>query len=288
MIEYRGATEADLEAERAVFVAAAMELRTRRGSIWTPPPYDPAGMWAQIQRHYLRHDAKRCFVAEEEGRIVGFTAAMVRGELWFFAALFIDPVCQGRGIGRALLDLAWDEPQGRRVTITEAIQPVSNGLYAGRGLLPVTPVLGLVGRPTIAGARGIEPAEPNGDALRQIDLAVHGVDRSADHEFWRRSSDSATVWLRGDQPCAYSYRGGFNGNLGPVAGLDAQSAALALRAELAAMANSDTRVDIPGSAHELVRVALDAGLRFADPGLLLLSDPESAPNSYAIHSYWMY
>jgi hypothetical protein len=77
-----------------------------------------------------------------------------------------------------------------------------------------------------------------------------------------------TVWWRDDQPGAYSYRGLFG--IGPVAGQDAQSAALALRAELAANAAEEIRVDIPGTATALVEVALEAGLNFTDPRLLLL------------------
>ena len=46
------------------------------------------------------------WVWEEEGRILGFSAADTRdGTIW---ALFIDPVHEGRGIGRALLAIACD------------------------------------------------------------------------------------------------------------------------------------------------------------------------------------
>ena len=75
--------------------------------------------------------------------------------------------------------------------------------------------------------------------------------------------------------------------VGPVAGLDPPAAADALRIELAERAGEDVRLDIPGSAPALVRVALDAGLRFADPGLLLLWPPSEPPTAYAIDSYWL-
>jgi hypothetical protein len=212
----------------------------------------------------------------------------VRGDCWFFSALFIDPAYQGQGVGRQLLDLAWGGPHRRRVTITEAIQPVSAGLYAARGLLPVTPVLGLVGRPAIEpGADALKPTTPTPDALQAIDLAAYGFDRQVDHEFWARTSARATLWLRDEEPCAYSYRGGFLGYIGPVAGRDAASAAQALRAELADSPGEQIRVDIPGTATALVQVALDSGLRLTDPGLLLLSPPDQPPTAYAIHSYWL-
>jgi Acetyltransferase (GNAT) family len=46
-----------------------------------------AGGGAQL----LAHDGKQAFVAEDDGRIVGYTAALVRGDHWFFSALFVDP-----------------------------------------------------------------------------------------------------------------------------------------------------------------------------------------------------
>jgi GNAT superfamily N-acetyltransferase len=290
-MEFRPASESDLADEYAVFAAAQEELHTRRGAAWLAPPFDPAGMWAQVHRHLLAHDGERSFVAEQDGRIVGFTAALVRDDCWFFSALFIDPAYQGRGVGRRLLDLAWDGTQRRRMTITEAIQPVSTGLYATRGLLPVTPVLGFTGQPAPGLSGGaLEPANPTPEALRVIDLAAYGFDRAVDHRFWARTSARATLWLRAGEPCAYSYGGGaFNwgGLIGPVAGRDAESAAQALRAELAGSAGRDVNVDIPGSATALVQVALDAGLRLTDPGLLLVSSGQPPPTGYAIHSYWL-
>jgi GNAT superfamily N-acetyltransferase len=290
-MEFRPAVESDLAGEYAVFTAAQEELHTRRGAAWLAPPFDPAGPWAQVHRHVLVHDGERAFVAEKQGRVVGFAAALVRGDWWYFSALFIDPAYQGRGVGRRLLELVWDGEHARRATITEAIQPISTGLYASRGLLPVTPVLGFTGQPAIEVSDPLEPATPTSEALRAIDLAAYGFDRAVDHTFWALTSARATVWLRAGEPCAYSYGGGpfYRGGLiGPVAGRDAASAAHALRAELASSAGQDIRVDIPGTATLLVQTAVDAGLRLTDPGLLLLSPAGQAPpDAYAIHSYWL-
>jgi GNAT superfamily N-acetyltransferase len=285
-VEYRRASESDLADEFAVFSAAQVELHARRGGLWDVAPFDPAGRWAQVHRHLLQQDGERSFVAESGGRVVGFTAALVRGDTWYLSALFVDPAFQGRGVGRKLLALAWSGSVRRRITITEAIQPVSTGLYASRGLLPVTPMLELWGRPTIEGIdRRLEATEPSPEALRLIDLAAYGFDRAVDHDFWGRTSSRARVWVEDGQPLAYSYFGLFG--IGPVAGVDPENAACALRAEIAASAGADVRVGIPGSAPALVEVALEAGLRFTDPGLLLLSPPTEPPTALAVDSYWL-
>jgi GNAT superfamily N-acetyltransferase len=285
-VECRPASEADLEGEFAVFAAAQQELHTRRGADWVAQPYDPSGRWATVHRHLLEIDGDRSFVAEDANRIVGFTAAIVRGNWWYFSALFVDPEYQGKGVGRRLLDLTWGGPHQSRMTITEAIQPISNGLYARQGLLPVTPVLGLIGEPRIAPVDDLEPMAPDPDALRPLDLAAYGFDRRVDHEFWARTCERATLWKRHGTPVAYSYLSPFG--VGPVAGRDAKSAAQALQAELARCAGQEVEIGIPGTATALVDVALRAGLRFTDPGLLLVSPADQQPpTALALHSYWL-
>jgi GNAT superfamily N-acetyltransferase len=287
-MEFRRASEGDLPAEFAVFVAAQVELHERRAAAWPVPEYDPAGPWAEVHRHLLNHDGERSFLAEHDGRVIGFTAALVRGDCWFFAALFVDPEFQGQGVGRELLDRAWNGTHRRRITITEAIQPASTGLYAARGLLPMTPILRLAGEPAIGGVDGLEATPPTADALRALDLAAYGFDRAADHAFWGRTCADATLWRRDGRPLAYSYRNPWG--IGPVAGVDPASAALALRAELARRPGSSVDLGIPGTATALVEVALAAGLRFSgDPGLLLLSPiGNPPPTALAIHTYWLY
>ena len=285
-VEIRPATEADLEAEFGVFVAAQHELHTRRGAEWPVTPFDPAGKWAQVHRHVLKHDGERSYVAEDGNRIVGFTAALVRGDCWYFSALFVHPDYQGKGVGRRLFDRAWDGSCRRHITITEAIQPVSNMLYASRGLLPVTPVVDMTGSPRIEPVDGLEPTAPDPDYLRVLDLAAYGFDRRVDHEFWARTCSSATVWMRHGDAVAYSYVSPFG--LGPVAGRDAASAAQAMQSELARCAGQQIDVGIPGAASAVVEVALRAGLRFTDPGLLLLSPADQhPPSALAVHSYWL-
>ena len=280
------ASEADLEGEFAVFVAAQHELHARRGGDWPVRSFDPTDRWTAVHRHLLKHDGERSYVAEDANRIVGFTAAIVRGDCWYFSALFVHPEYQGKGLGRRLFELAWDGSCRRRITITEAIQPVSNMLYAHHGLLPVTPVLDLAGAPRIAPVDGLEPAPPDPEALHMLDVAAYGFDRRVDHELWARTCSRGTLWMWHDEAVAYSYVGPFG--VGPVAGCDAVSAARALQAELARCSGQQVEMSIPGTAIALVDVALSAGLRFTDPGLLLLSPADQAPpTALALHSYWL-
>ena len=65
-MNFRRATEADIPAEREVFVAALGELMRLHGFPASDPPLD---RFEAIQLHLLERDGERCFVAKEEGRV---------------------------------------------------------------------------------------------------------------------------------------------------------------------------------------------------------------------------
>ncbi|TAL10194.1 MAG: N-acetyltransferase [Chloroflexota bacterium] len=282
-ITYRPATTTDIAAEHRVFSNAEGDLLRRHGFAWSDPPLDAV---APTLGHLLDHDPGRCFVAETGGEIVGFTAAFVRGDRWFLAALFVDPATQGRGIGRTLFGLAFEGAPRRRITITDSIQPVSNALYGRHGLLPATPMLGFVGTGVQpAAVAGLENVTVADETLAALDEQAYGFDRAADHMFWARQA-LRTAWSREGQPVAVSYAWP-SGRIGPILGLDGASAADALRMEL--RANPTGWIEIPGTSWALVEAALAARMRLdAPPGLLLLGDGQQAPTSLAISSYFLF
>ncbi len=282
-VSYRAATDGDIGGQHAAFLAAEGELLDRHGFGWaTPPPVDAL---APGFRHFLRNDADRCFVAESEGRVVGYSAAWVRGDAWFLAGLFIDPAFQGQGVGRRLIGLAMAGAPRQRMTISDAIQPISNALYTKHGMLPITPILGFGGTAAVDGPPRLVAGEPDSAALARLDQAVYGFDRAVDHEYWATQA-APTLWRRDGEPVAYSYRWP-SGKIGPLGGLDEVGAAAALRAELGR--GPSATLMIPGSSRSLVRVAIDSGLRLtAPPGLLLLSDSVEPPRSLAISGYGTY
>ena len=282
-VEFRAATEADVAAEYEVFVEAEGSLLRRHG--FEGPQTRPEG-FARSHAHLLAHDGARSFVAVADGAVVGFSDAIVRGDTWFLSSLFIRERFQGRGVGRRLLELSWGEDHARRITISNSIQPVSNGLYAKRGLVPATPMLELAGVPRSDAPAGLEPVAPEPGALAMLDRAAYGFDRSVDHAYWSQGA-AGTLWLRDGEPAAYSYRSE-SGGIGPIAGADPAGAAAALRAELA-RSDGPAVLGVPGSARELVEAALAAELRFeAPPGLLLLSAGVEPPRALAISSYGLY
>jgi hypothetical protein len=269
-VELRPTTTGDLPTLHATFVAAIASLFEPH-AFETPAP--PLEVFSTIQQHIL--ETGTSCVAERGGEVIGFGSAWTRGDDWFLASLFVRPEAQGAGVGPALLDAVWGSA-GRRRTITDAIQPVSNVLYGRRGLLPVTPLLTFTGRPVLDAFAEEAPAD-----LAELDAAAYGFDRAVDHEYWSRLA-RRTTW--GD---AYSYVFP-GGDIGPVAGRTPAAAAKALAAELA-RADGQIRVRIPGSARELLDVALRADLRLdAVPGFLLVSRGVEAPPALVPSGYPLY
>ncbi len=269
-MELRAATDGDLVAMHATSVDALEALFAPLG---LDPPGPPLGVFESFQRHVA--STGTLVVAEDGDGVAGFGGAWTRGDDWFLSSLFARPRAQARGVGSALLDAVWGEARRRR-TITDAVQPISNALYARRGLIPATPVLWFTGVPRLD-----ERAEPADADLAAIDAAAYGFDRAVDHAYWSRAA-ARTTWGG-----AYSYRFP-GGDIGPVAGLTPAAAARALAAELS-RAEGPVRVRVPGSSRALVEVLLRAGLRLGGtPGLLLLSDGIAAPTALAPGGYALF
>jgi GNAT superfamily N-acetyltransferase len=284
-LEIRRTVESDLPAAYDVFVAAEGELWRRHGVAWLPPPSED---WSDPLRHLLAEDGERSFVAWDGERLAGFSAALARGDTWFLSALFVSPAYQGRHVGRELLDRSWRGGYRSRMTITDSIQPVSTSMYARRGLIPTTPILSLAGSPTCDAPPCLEAAPTESGALTSLDRRAYGFERAADHRFWQEQAAQANLWLLAGEPIAYAYVSD-RGLIGPVAGRDAEAAALALQAELARNESQHTEVQVPGSAPKLITTALASGLRATrPPGLLLLSEGSKAPHALAISGYWLF
>jgi GNAT superfamily N-acetyltransferase len=269
-VELRPTTDGDLPAMHAVFLSALGDLFGRHGFESPAPPVEA---FAAQQGHVARTGTS--IVAVESGEVVGFGGSLTRGDDWFLSSLFVAPSAQRSGVGRALLDAVWGDARRRR-TVTDAIQPVSNALYARRGLIPATPVLTFTGRPALD-----EPGVPASADLTAIDAHAYGFDRSVDHRYWEQIA-TRTTWR---DAYSYAFR---HGDIGPVAGSSPAAAARALAAELS-RTPGDVRVRVLGSARALVEVALRAGLRLGPvPGLLLLSDGAEPPTALAPSGYVLF
>jgi N-acetylglutamate synthase-like GNAT family acetyltransferase len=284
-MEIRPAVEADLPATYAVFRRSIEDLYERHRF---EPPRPPQDVFVRQHAHLLEHDADRFWVAAAEGRLVGFSAALVRQDVWFLAALFVSPEHQARGVGKELFARVWQcsSEVRHRITIVDAIQPASTGLYSRAGLLPVTPLMNLACEPKTRRSPGLEPGPLYEVALAELDRAAYGFDRAPDHAFWRAEA-RGTLWKAAGEAVAYSYRWP-GGRLGPVAGRTPEACGQALEAELERAEGRFVSLVVPASARPALSTALAAGLRYSDPPAFILSTDGTGPDALIPHGYSLF
>jgi GNAT superfamily N-acetyltransferase len=321
-VVYRAGSEPDLDACARTWKVAIDDYQRRLGQPATPTDLAPL---RRLLVHTLATDPERFWVAEaidDRGRreVVGFSSATVRDGLWFLAMLFVRPDLQGHGIGAALMDRAQsaaaasgapvpgpDDPLGTGIhtwgMCTDAAQPISNAMYARRGMLPRLPVWRLFGEirrwsalPELPSTLEAVPFErvvgERADGHRALAALVDTLDReligaahAADHAFLRREARSGfLVGERGrvtDRPLGYAY-GSAGGRLGPVAAADPSLHPLLLGVAMRQTPMlGPVAAWVPGTADRATRALLDAGLRLDGfPGLVCWSRPEHPFDRY--------
>jgi GNAT superfamily N-acetyltransferase len=323
-IRYRRATEADLDACTRIWKSGIDDYQ---GRLNQPPMPGELGPLRRLLAHALGTDPDRFWVASREprageagrhergGDCLGFGSATIRGDLWFLAMLFVEPGQQAAGIGSALLDrtLVGCDPEAaapahvsaadpaaagtvtpvaRWGTCTDAAQPISNALYARRGIVPRLPVWRMVGEirhpsaiPALPGSletvsfEAIAEGAPDGhrrlaEVVNELDRSLLGIEHGRDHAYLRREGRSGLlVRERNGRAIGYGYASGV-GRVGPVAALDPDLMPAILGAVIRETpAPGPIATWVPGSATAATRALLHAGLRFEGfPGLICWSD----------------
>ncbi|OGO54464.1 MAG: hypothetical protein A2V85_05225 [Chloroflexi bacterium RBG_16_72_14] len=320
-VAYRPGREADLDACGRIWKAGIEDYQARLNQPSMPDDLAPL---RRLFAHLLSTDPERFWVATRGDELIGFASASVRDGLWFLAMLFVDPAAQGGGIGQALMDRAQagrdvdpggpavpgpDEPLDTGIhtwgMCTDAVQPISNGLYARRGMVPRIPIWRLFGEVRRWDALPLPPASvdpvpfeaivaqggggPDGtrrlaDLVDGLDRAIVGSAHGRDHAWLRREGRAGFLLRdRGDgRPLGYAY-GSSVGRLGPVAALDPDLSPVLIGAAVRGVpALGPVAMWVPGTSDRAMRMLLEAGLRFDGfPGLICWSTPGHPFERYA-------
>jgi GNAT superfamily N-acetyltransferase len=294
VIDYRPAAHGHVAGIDRIFRAAANELHRRHGFPEIPPgPPNPFYAFA------IDAEGEGCWVAEEDGKVVGVSIASLREPAWFLAFLFINPACQARGIGRQLIERALaygGHDAALRTLVTWAYNPASIGLYLRYGIRPLEPLyvfdapVGEVQR-RLAGARMLDSEVATGsdtaECLAAIDRSVLGMDRVALHRFLLGAPGNVCrIFRAGGAACGYAYVSAA-GRVGPVAAAAPLEFGQVLETALShAAAISRERVSavLAGSNAAGLAAATECGMRITTPLLLMATRRFGDWDRYVFHS----
>jgi GNAT superfamily N-acetyltransferase len=279
-----------------VFDASFNDLHRRYG-LQDEEPSERAEWLRPILTHLLETDPSGSLGATVTGEPVAFASSFRRDDYWFLSFLFVHPSAQGKGIGRNLLDeLAPPEPHVVRATVVESFQPVSTGLYARRGMVPRSIKYWLNGvsrpgsLPSLADdVRRTALTEEDVADIDDMDRAVLGFERPAEHRWWSRTLTRGWSYRRGSTLVAYVYVD--NDYVGPALAVDEQTLC-AVVADIIGTAErpASMSVNLCADSSALFRMLLDAGARIDDSApyrYVYCSSRGSLPSSYIQNADWL-
>ena len=168
----------------------------------------PEGGYPEAVDAYYLHliDYGRVEVAESDGTVVGFGAAIASPRWLHLADLFVRPDLQSRGIGRRLLEAVMGEDWPRATFSSD--DPRALPLYVRLGMRPLWPNLYLAGDGRRIGGSppDIEVTAAGAADVASLERDWWGVDRPIQHDYWATQPEAIPLIVgRGGRPVAAGY-----------------------------------------------------------------------------------
>ncbi len=188
-------TADDVPAAERVSDDGFYELDARMRKVSDPEPSRRSdghrAVWIERTRHLVATDPGGCWVAEDDGVLVGMATSYRRETMWCLATYAVVPERQGQGIGKPLLAAALQH--GR--ACTRAMLSASSDTRAARvyhqvgfELHPQMHLTGTVDRSAIPVIEKIRDGSAGDiDLMDSLDRATRGAAHGPDHEVMLRT-----------------------------------------------------------------------------------------------------
>jgi GNAT superfamily N-acetyltransferase len=225
--------------------------------------------WLEQAAHLVRHDGEGCWVAEDDGELVGVAMSLRRESLWVLATFAVLPGRQGRGIGQPLLAAAAQHGRAcTRAMLAASVDARATRIYhrAGFALHPQMYLTGTVDRSAVPVVEKVrEGSLGDVELMDSLDRATRGAAHGVDHPLMAASmrllvSDSSTG-------AGYAYVDE-RGRLALLAASNRRTAARLLWAVLAEGPAETTLGRLTGANQWALEVGFAARLRLHTQGYL--------------------
>jgi GNAT superfamily N-acetyltransferase len=180
---------ADVDAAEVLSSRAYLELdqRTYQRDWPDPTPRLPhrSASWRRRTHHLLETDPGGCWVAEQDGELVGFATSLARELMWILASFAVRPGLQGQGLGRALMEAALTHGRGclrGMLNASQDPQAIRRYHQAGFTLHPQMLLQGTIDRAVLPVVRHVrEGTEGDRDLMDSLDRRARGAAHGPDH-----------------------------------------------------------------------------------------------------------
>ena len=273
-LEYRKFEPRDRKPVYAVFRESIWDTMLQQGAVGPDDSYEVDEYFQQQQKLYchLEQTAAEDWVAEDSSRgIVGWARSIERDNHLQLTHFFVDPACQGSGVGRRLLNLAFPLERGDQRSVIATTNTGALSLYLRQEVSFQGMAFSFFGEPQVREFHSdleVEQVEASPTTLQSIvaiDARILGYQRPVDLEFFMHNQPT---YLFRQQGRLVAYAFGSDGySTGPAAALDPEHLPVLLhhieqcacRAEV-----SSLLLTIPAQARQAVSWALSSGYRI-DP-----------------------
>lgn len=219
-VGYRRGEVSDSYVVFKLFEQSVADLSQRFGSKSTTSVEDPDKldrMWSERHSLYehLARTADQFWIAERDGKAIGFARSIVRDGVRQLTELFVLPGEQSGGIGRELISRAFPADTRRR-SIIATTDARAQALYLSSGVYPRFPLYFFARQPEPVSVSSdlemerIYDTPQTVELLSELDKKVLGFRREVDQR-WFLSDREGYIYYREGQPVGYGYHGWHNG-----------------------------------------------------------------------------
>jgi hypothetical protein len=240
-----------------------------------------ARMWQRRASlyHHLARTAEQFWIAEDDGRAIGFARSILHDDVRQLTEFFVLPGNQSGGVGRELLARAFPSDGTRRRAIIATVDTRAQARYLKTGVYPRFPLYYFYRQPEATELESdltIEPLPSSPTAailttLGDIDQAVLEFRREEDHA-WLLTDRHGYLYRRNGRAVGYGYMGKGNGPFALLDPADFPAVLAHAETQAAATASGHFGLEVPMLNRAAVDHLLGRGFQMHGFIALVMSD----------------